>query len=287
MEGVEVGVDLYELGTSAQTVLANAKWQFMQESDNAPAVAVGLRDLTRNGLLSSWYVCASKDVGPLRLHLGYMDDADGDGRGMFGVEHYFGSRTSAMLDYTTGPDMYHTAGVYYDVGDGVWGGLYYARNNTRGARLTGTRGYGAPEVAHEPSAHRNVALFEYPRSGIVPFRQTRRHRGVSQHWEPANRVFRVLSCAVGGRCLVPSTDCCRCHHGREPPDSARVPARHMASLSRSGWLRDRPSGPLERADRCPARAACSLAHSTALAGLELATGLGWTHLRHRRGRQPA
>lgn len=132
MEGLEVGVDLYEFGTSAQTVLANAKWQFMQETDSTPAIAVGLQDLTRNGLLSSWYVSASKDVGALRLHLGYMDNADDDGRGMLGLERYFGDRTCVMLDYTTGPEMYHTAGAYYDLGDGLWGGLYYARNNTRG-----------------------------------------------------------------------------------------------------------------------------------------------------------
>ncbi len=130
---IEVGFDLEQFGTADQTLLANAKWQFMQESDGAPAIAVGLQDLTRNGLLSSWYVSASKDVGPLRLHIGYIDEQDDDGRAMLGVEHYFGERTCAMLDYTTGPEMYHTAGVYSDLGGGFSGGVYYARNNTRGA----------------------------------------------------------------------------------------------------------------------------------------------------------
>ena len=133
MEGLEVGVDLYEFGTSAQTLLANAKWQFMQESDSAPAIAVGLQDLTRNGLLSSWYVSASKEVGALRLHLGYMDDADDDGRGMLGLERCFGAETYVMFDYTTGPGAYHTAGIYQDLWDGFNAGVYYARNNTHGA----------------------------------------------------------------------------------------------------------------------------------------------------------
>lgn len=125
---LEVGSDVVDVDFDSQ-YQSTAKWLAVPESDDGPAVAIGLLDMTNSGPLSDWYVVLSKDVGEVRLHGGCL--SDGAGRGMVGMEYWPTERTGLLADWMTGPEAHLAGGIYHDVGDGFGGSVYYARNNTR------------------------------------------------------------------------------------------------------------------------------------------------------------
>ncbi len=124
---LEIGADCLDLAGDAR-LQANAKWQFVPEHRDVPAMAVGVADMGRVGLFSQWYLALAKDVGPLRLHAGCLtDDAL---HGLFGAEYRIGDHTEVLADWTSGAGAYSSLGLWQDLGRGLSMTAYYARNNT-------------------------------------------------------------------------------------------------------------------------------------------------------------
>jgi hypothetical protein len=127
---LEIGWDVCGLEAESYTVL-NAKWRLVEESGARPAVAVGLLDPTHGRLLSPWYVVATRYLGDVGVHGGYLDD--GRGRAMLGFESALAERTWLLADWISGPGAYHTFGVYHELTDRLSVNLYYGRGNDRAA----------------------------------------------------------------------------------------------------------------------------------------------------------
>jgi len=128
-DSLEIGFDLYDFKHNSSW-LANAKWLAVEESDDLPAVALGVFNAARDGLFSDWYVVAAKDISQLRLHAGYLDIKDEPKRGLLGVEYPLSDALYLLSDWQTGPDGYHTIGLYSDLTDVIGMTVYYAENNS-------------------------------------------------------------------------------------------------------------------------------------------------------------
>jgi hypothetical protein len=129
-QGLEVGVDLTNLNHEVEWY-ADAKWQFVAESDSRPAVALGVLNLTNREGDRPWYLALSRDLPNLdsRLTVGFLR---GDlRRGMIGLVRSLAPRTALQMDWTTGPEACATLGLSQDLGHDLCGLLYYAHNNTR------------------------------------------------------------------------------------------------------------------------------------------------------------
>jgi hypothetical protein len=124
---LEVGLDVVDVNLGSRCQL-NAKWVVAPESNEMPALAVGLLEANHGAVSSDWYVVLSKDVSPVRVHAGAL--SDDSLRGMLGAEYWFGEDTGVAADWATGPGAYHSLGVYQHLGGGLWGTLYYGRGNT-------------------------------------------------------------------------------------------------------------------------------------------------------------
>jgi len=134
---LQVGVtDRLEVGLDVLDLNHRADWQFnlkvlvQAESASCPAIAVGLMDVG-DAPLANAYLVMSRQVGPVRVHAGLSRTAGT--QGLFGLEYYWDDLTGGLLDWTTGPEGYATVGLYRDLGRSLYGVLYYARGNARGA----------------------------------------------------------------------------------------------------------------------------------------------------------
>ena len=108
IDGLEVGIDRFRRNndTSAETFL-NAKYRFLRETDQQPAIAGGIIDLTDEDE-TTVYIAASKALStPLGTYEGEIINPRvhvGLGGGKFspvfaGVSAYLGSRVEVMLEW--------------------------------------------------------------------------------------------------------------------------------------------------------------------------------------------
>ncbi|MGI5817231.1 MAG: hypothetical protein ACOX9R_03920 [Armatimonadota bacterium] len=125
----ELGVDLADLQSDALWLL-DAKWQVVEESDDHPAVALGLLDINR-GPERGYYLAGARHIGSgaLRAHAGVLRVNDTTA-GMFGAEVEVAPRTVMMIDLITGADGRSGLGVEHALGAGYGVYVFHIAGNT-------------------------------------------------------------------------------------------------------------------------------------------------------------
>ena len=127
---VEFGIDRWDVSGEPQDAV-NAKYLLAAESGRRPAVAIGVMDVAE-GSPASWYGVATRTLGRLRLHAGYIhaDYAKGP---MLGCDHELAEGTYFLADWMRGPENYLALGIWRELGRQWALGFTYAFSNDRGA----------------------------------------------------------------------------------------------------------------------------------------------------------
>lgn len=100
-QAVEVGLDLDDLGGETRLLL-DAKWQFIEEGDRRPAVAVGLLNINRSADRAAYLVGARSFADDaVRPHAGAIHDGSSLAA-MLGAEVEIASGITLILDWITG-----------------------------------------------------------------------------------------------------------------------------------------------------------------------------------------
>ena len=118
--GVEAGVDLEDIGGNARLLL-DAKWQFIEEDDRRPAVAIGLLNINHSSDRAGYVVGArSFSDDAVRLHAGAIHHHRSLA-GMLGAEVEIAPNLTAAIDWisghhgATGIGISSTTGESYEV----------------------------------------------------------------------------------------------------------------------------------------------------------------------------
>lgn len=96
----------------------NAKYHIYDETRRRPALAVGLWSST-DGVRDPFYITAFKTDGEARLHAGAIQE-QGTLRLMLGWESRHREPLVFQADYISGPRMYASVGLVYNLPNGVW-----------------------------------------------------------------------------------------------------------------------------------------------------------------------
>lgn len=114
LSSAEIGVDEFLEGSGA---VADLKYRFINETRHAPALAIGVQNLSSR-FTSQPYVVASKNIGTVRGHLGAISIRH-RACSMLGIEQALGTNAILQADYIAGHGSLVGFGVVVEVSDSV------------------------------------------------------------------------------------------------------------------------------------------------------------------------